>query len=106
MELNETKSTGYELSDLEANSELAAETLKALAHKTRLMILCHIGDDERTVHELEEMLHAGQSNVSQHLAKLRTQNILQHRKEGNQVFYRVKDPAILDLVVQLQRIFC
>ena len=94
------------LRQLQDNSAKAAGALKALAHQTRLLILCHIGGGQRSVQELEALLQTSQSNVSQHLAKLRSMEILAYEKIGNQVFYRVKDAAILEFVVQLQRTFC
>ena len=94
------------LRQLQDNSARAASALKALAHQTRLLILCHIGGGQRSVQELESLLQTSQSNVSQHLAKLRSMEILTYEKIGNQVFYRVKNAAILEFVVQLQRTFC
>ncbi len=84
----------------------ASATLKALAHEMRLLTVCHIGSGEKTVGELETFLQTSQSNVSQHLAKLRDKGILETRKAGNQVFYRVKDKRMLNLVVALQQIYC
>jgi ArsR family transcriptional regulator len=84
----------------------AAETLKALAHETRLLAVCFIGDGERTVQELEGFLGTTQSNVSQHLAKLKAAGVLSSRKDGKLVFYRVKDPGMFRLVEALQSIYC
>jgi ArsR family transcriptional regulator len=84
----------------------AAEALKALAHETRLLAVCPIGDGERTVQQLEEFLGASQSNVSQHLARLKAAGILASRREGKQVFYRVRTPEMFGLVHALQRIYC
>jgi ArsR family transcriptional regulator len=87
-------------------AEEAAEGLKALAHPTRLLAVCHIGDKERTVGELEEFLGTTQSNVSQHLSKLRDKGILATRKDGNQVHYRVGDRKVLNLIQALQALYC
>lgn len=84
----------------------AAEALKALAHETRLLAVCHIGDGERSVQQLEELLGASQSNVSQHLARLKAAGILAARREGKQVFYRMRTPEMFRLVHALQRIYC
>lgn len=84
----------------------AAETLKALAHETRLLAVCFIGESEKTVQELEEFLGTTQSNVSQHLARLKSAGILQSRKQGKQVFYRAASPEIFRLVSTLQQIYC
>lgn len=97
---------GKSLAQLQAQSAHAADVLKALAHQTRLLVLCHIAEGAVSVQELTERLQTSQSNVSQHLARLRAMGILVAEKSGNQVFYRVKDPATLEFVVQLQRTFC
>jgi DNA-binding transcriptional ArsR family regulator len=84
----------------------AAETLKALAHETRLLAVCFIGEGEKSVQEMEEFLGTTQSNVSQHLARLKAAGILQSRKQGKQVFYSAASPEIFRLVDTLQRIYC
>lgn len=95
-----------ELSLLAANALSASEGLKALSHPTRLMAVCFIGSGEKRVGELETYLGANQSNVSQHLAKLRDKDLLLTRKEGNQVYYRLKDKAVLNLIRSLQALYC
>ena len=84
----------------------AAEALKALAHETRLLAVCFIGDSEKTVQELEEFLGTTQSNVSQHLARLKAAGVLQSRKAGKQVFYKVKSSEMFKLVLALKEIYC
>ena len=84
----------------------AAETLKALAHETRLLAVCFIGEGEKSVQEMEEFLGTTQSNVSQHLARLKAAGILQSRKQGKQVFYGAASPEIFRLINTLQQIYC
>lgn len=84
----------------------AAETVKALAHETRLLAVCFIGKSEKSVQELEAFLGTTQSNISQHLARLKGAGILQSRKEGKQVFYRLVSPQMFRLILSLQEIYC
>lgn len=95
-----------DLAALAKQAETAAEGLKALAHPTRLLAVCHIGSGEKSVGELEALLGTTQSNISQHLAKLRDRDILATRKDGNLVHYRLKDPKVLDLITSLQALYC
>ncbi len=95
-----------ELTLLVKNAEAASDGLKSLAHPTRLLAVCFIGSGEKMVGELEVFLGTSQSNVSQHLAKLRDKGILATRKEGNQVFYRLKDKKVLNLISALQSLYC
>lgn len=81
----------------ERRLELVAELLRALGHPLRLKILDFLREGERCVCEIIPAVGAEQSVVSKHLAVLRQAGILEARKEGLRVLYRIRDPAILDL---------
>jgi ArsR family transcriptional regulator len=84
-----------------------AEAIKALAHPLRLQLLCILSTGEMSVHELTEHVQkTSQSNISQHLAQMLDRHILQNRKRGNQVLYRIRDERILSLVTAMRGIFC
>ena len=102
----ETMTQCSDFNKLIASSMEAAEILKNLSHHLRLMAVCFIGSGEKTVQELEGYLGTTQSNISQHLAKLRAAKILDTRKDGNLVYYRVADTRTLELVSSLQDLFC
>jgi ArsR family transcriptional regulator len=74
--------------------DLQAEISKTLANPLRLAILHILKDGEKTVNELAEIVGAGQSNVSQHLALMRQRQIVKTRKVGSTVYYRVSSPKI------------
>jgi DNA-binding transcriptional ArsR family regulator len=95
-----------ELERLVRKARESADLLKLLAHEARLLIVCFIGDGEMNVQELESLLGTSQSNASQHLGKLRNRGILETRKAGNVVFYRIKDQRVLSVAHSLQEIFC
>ena len=82
-----------------------AEFFKALGHPVRLMILDQLRTDERSVQELQIALEMDQSSVSQQLAVLRNRNIVDSRKEGTTVYYRVRDPMIFQLLDVARSIF-
>jgi DNA-binding transcriptional ArsR family regulator len=84
----------------------ACHFLKALSHETRLLAICYIGDGEKSVHDLENFLGTTQSTISQHLAKLRDKNILDTRRDGNQVYYHVSNKKALRIIAGLQDMFC
>ena len=73
---------------------LQAEISKTLANPLRLAILHLLKDGEKTVNEIAEIVGAGQSNVSQHLALMRQRQIVKTRKVGSTVYYRVSSPKI------------
>jgi ArsR family transcriptional regulator len=95
-----------DLSGLIGSAKSASEMLKGLAHEIRLLTICFIGEGEKNVQELEGYLGTTQANISQHLAKLRTLGLLANRKEGNLVYYRIKNKSTLKLVKTLQEIYC
>ncbi|MEJ2241197.1 MAG: metalloregulator ArsR/SmtB family transcription factor [Candidatus Bathyarchaeota archaeon] len=74
--------------------ELQAKISKTLAHPIRLAILHILKDGEKTVNELTETIGASQSNISQHLALLRQREIVETRKDGSNIFYRLSSPKI------------
>lgn len=78
--------------------DLAVEVFRMLADPTRVRILWVLLDDERSVNELAEALGKPQSAVSQHLAKLRLARLVLPRKQGVQVFYRVANDHVRQLV--------
>ena len=73
-----------------------ARIIKAMAHPTRLFIVHELGQGERTVGELQAMVKADMSTVSKHLSVLKNEGIIQDDKRGNQVFYILRCPCVLD----------
>ena len=81
-----------------------ADIFQALAHPTRIAILELLSPGELCAGALIEKLGMEQANVSQHLAVLRTKQLVSNRKVGNQVFYSVRDPIIIE-VLNLMRTY-
>lgn len=82
-----------------------AEFFKALANPTRIAILDALREGERGVNDIAEAIATEQATVSQHLAVLRAKNFVNARKEGNFVFYSVRDPALFKLLDDAAQIF-
>jgi DNA-binding transcriptional ArsR family regulator len=79
-------------------SEKIAEVLQVISPPARLAILLAIGRGEACVCHLESILGWRQAYLSQHLMALRKAEILQDRRDGRYVYYRLKDEALLSLV--------
>jgi ArsR family transcriptional regulator len=97
-----------EKNSAETIAERAAEAaafLKALSHEGRLMILCHLAVQERSVTELEALLGARQAAVSQQLARLRLEGLVSTRREGKAIIYAIRDPRVLQQIQLLQGMF-
>jgi DNA-binding transcriptional ArsR family regulator len=82
-----------------------AEFFKALANPLRIHILDSLREGERSVSELRDILDVEMPNVSQQLAVLRGKNLVLARKDGNNVYYRVSDPAIFKLLDDAREVF-
>ena len=98
--------TALNVDKMTGNAHLASEFLKALAHESRLLILCLLIDGERTVGELEELLEQRQSTVSQQLARLRLDGLVSARREGTTIFYRLADERVQIVLEALYKAFC
>lgn len=82
-----------------------AEFFKALAHPTRIRILELLRNGEKSVGELQHGIASEGSTVSQQLAILRMKNVVDTRKVGNVIYYRLRDPLVNELLDVARRIF-
>jgi DNA-binding transcriptional ArsR family regulator len=78
--------------------QIKAEFFRTLGHPARVRILELLRDGELTVGELQAELGIDSSGASQHLAAMRRQGLLESRREGTSVFYRVRDPRVFQLL--------
>ncbi len=94
------------LAELQSQAGDAARFLKQLANEKRLLILCRLAEGEATVSELCEVTGLSQSAVSQHLAKMRADQLVTGRKNGLQVHYAIAEPRCIALLQHLRSQFC
>jgi DNA-binding transcriptional ArsR family regulator len=83
----------------------ASALLKALAHASRLMIICFLCDGEKSVTELERMLELRQPTVSQQLARLRTDGLVATRRDGKTVYYSLANDNVRVLISAVEDVF-
>ncbi len=84
----------------------ASRLLKTLSNEQRLLILCILGMKEMTVTELTEATNMHQTTVSQHLSRMRSEELVSFKREGKNVFYKLSSPVISDLILVLQKYYC
>ena len=77
--------------------EARAEIMKALAHPARLMFLEALSEGEMCVCELQELSGTAMPTVSRHLSQMKNAGIVDSRREGNQVYYRLLVPCVLNI---------
>lgn len=102
----DARARASELERNKQNAVLAASFLKALAHEKRLMILCILAEEEKSVGELERLLDLRQPTVSQLLARLREDGLVATRRDGKAVYYRLASEQARAIVGVVYDVFC
>lgn len=92
--------------DLTPSADDAAQLLAAMANEKRLMILCHLVDQERSVNDIAKLVDLGQSPLSQHLGKLRALKLVKTRRDGQQILYSLASDKVSRILVALYGIYC
>ncbi|MGE3626762.1 MAG: ArsR/SmtB family transcription factor [Hyphomicrobiales bacterium] len=88
------------------HARAAADLLKALAHETRLMILCLLVDGEKSVGELEQLTQLRQPSVSQQLARLRFDGLVTAKRDGRTIYYSLGSEEARRVVTLLYELYC
>jgi DNA-binding transcriptional ArsR family regulator len=89
----------------QALRQFKAEIFHALAHPTRIAIVEALRNGELSAGDLIEKLSLEQANASQHLSVLRAKQVVVNRRQGNQVFYSLRDPVLVEVLDILKRYF-
>lgn len=84
----------------------AVSLLKGLANESRLMIVCVLAEGEVSVGQLNQRIKLSQSALSQHLAVLREQGLVQTRRESQTIYYSLADSAALNIIELLHEVYC
>jgi DNA-binding transcriptional ArsR family regulator len=80
--------------------------LKSIANESRLMVMCVLSEGEFSVGALNDRIELSQSALSQHLAILREQGLVQTRRERQTIYYSLAETAALDVIHTLHEIYC
>jgi ArsR family transcriptional regulator, virulence genes transcriptional regulator len=95
------------MADFAERAAEAAGLLKALANEKRLMILCKLLErGEMSVMSLCDEVGLSQSALSQHLAKMRDEKIIDFRRDGQTIYYHVSSPDVNRILKTLKSIYC
>lgn len=84
----------------------ASDLLKALSHESRLLILCLLVEGEKSVSELEDIMKMPQAAVSQQLARLRFDRLVNTRREGRVIYYSIMSAEVSSVISTLYELFC
>lgn len=88
------------------NARTASDFLKALSHEARLVILCLLLEGEKSVTEIEQTLSLRQPAVSQQLARLRADDLVETRRDGKNIYYSLSRSEVRDVIEALHKAFC
>ena len=94
-----------ETARLHKNLKQASSLLKALSNEKRLLIMCALIKGEKCVGELEEYVGLSQSALSQHLARLRRDGLVQTRREAQTIYYTIKEPNVHHVMKSLCELY-
>lgn len=95
-----------DLDTMQRNASDAAELLKTLANPSRLLVLCALVTREHTAGELESLVGLSQSAVSQHLARLRIQGIVDTRRDGQKIYYSLSNDDARQILETMHGLYC
>ena len=84
----------------------ASELMKTLGHKDRLMVLCHLTTGEKSVGELAGLLEIPQSPLSQHLARMRKESLVNTRREAQTIYYSIASADAARFVALMHELYC
>ena len=99
----ETRGSPHDLDRMVDNAKRASEFLKALAHESRLVILCILAQGEKSVSELEQELNLRQPTVSQQLARLRADGLVSTRRDGKVIYYSLASDEARTIIGAISR---
>lgn len=89
-----------------AGAAQAANFLKSLGNEKRLLILCHLSEGEMSVSELESALGLRQPTLSQQLARLRTDELVDTRRDGKTIYYSLASEEVSKMLELMYSLFC
>lgn len=105
-EKKETRHMELDLEKLQDNARRASTLLKAMSNEHRLLILCQLSKGEKSVGEMERLIGLSQSALSQHLARLRRDNLVKTRRSAQTIFYSLKGDEASAVIETLYGLYC
>lgn len=100
------KRQDFDVTAMRAHAGDAARLLKALANENRLQVLCLLAEGERSVGDINALLDLSQSALSQHLAVLREEGLVQTRREAQTIYYALVPGPAAAVMHTLHGIYC
>lgn len=99
-------SPSLDIASMRAAASQATGVLSVLANENRLLLLCQLSKGEKCVSDLEALLDLHQPTLSQQLSVLRTEGLVDTRREGKRIYYSIADARVLALLQTLYEHYC
>ncbi|AXY56737.1 transcriptional regulator [Acinetobacter chinensis] len=99
-------SNELEIASMRKSAETVVGILKSLANTDRLLILCHLSQQELNVSQIEEITRINQPTLSQQLMMLRKSDVVSTRRDGKQIYYSIKDERLISVLNHLYELYC
>jgi DNA-binding transcriptional ArsR family regulator len=99
-------SNDMDLEQMKQSADRASALMKTLGHRGRLMILCQLAAGEKSVGELSRLLDIPQSPLSQHLSRMRQEDLVTTRRDAQTVYYSLKSGEAAKIIETLYGLFC
>lgn len=96
----------FDLEKMQKRAEDVAEFMKCFGSPHRLMILCQLAVGEKSVTQLIAATGIAQTSMSQHLGKLKSENIVDFRRDHRTLYYSISNPDAMQVMTTLYDIFC
>jgi DNA-binding transcriptional ArsR family regulator len=106
MPIDSETGPAFDLEAMRTHAGEAVAMLKVLGNADRLMLLCQLTGQSRTVGELEQLTGIGQPTLSQQLGVLRREGLVSTQREGKYIYYQLADARALQLMQVVHEIFC
>lgn len=97
---------GIDLAQLQENARRASALLKAMSNEHRLIVLCQLLHGEKSVGQLEQIVGLSQSALSQHLARLRRDDLVKTRRSAQTIYYSLKGEEASTVLNTLYELYC
>lgn len=97
---------GMDVDQMKKSADRASTLMKTLGHRGRLMILCQLAAGEKSVGELSKLLDIPQSPLSQHLSRMRQEDLVSTRRDAQTVYYSLKSGEAEKIIECLYGLFC
>ena len=104
--MSEAVETSINIEQIHANAKRASTLLKAMSNQHRLLILCQLVPGEKCVGELEKIVGLSQSALSQHLARLRRDELVSTRREAQTMYYSLSGEEASAVIETIYSLYC